>query len=203
MPIDVSGADLRTWAPVVSAIAAALAATASWRSVRQARRAWERSLLPQIEFGGYANPEQGEIIVTLTNVGSGTGSNVWVRAIVGDYTFHGLVDDNQRHFLRPGEGYRLVAHTDTPLPVPPPLLTMAVACDDVNGDRRFFGGRQTFVMPAPTARWRRWWLRFVRRVPLGDPMARDDWGARRAGLPQRDLTALTKLAADREFLAAH
>ena len=103
--------------PVATAVVAAVAAAISWRAVRQARKIWERSLLPVL------NPLFDEDGLTLTlivgNVSKTLAGNAGWAVLWGSRRAEGHVGSR---YLRP-DAYDRV----------PSVLTIRQGIDDVDG----------------------------------------------------------------------
>ena len=113
-------------APVASAVFAAVAATASFLSVRQARRIWEAERRPQLHAQALTFPPPSqEVALVIHNGGGklakGTGFAV-VRA--KNYSFGYVLDG----FMRPGE----TAYVTTDLSAGPVDPVAVMFCRDSN-----------------------------------------------------------------------
>jgi hypothetical protein len=71
-----TGSAISEWAPVASAAAAALAAIASWLSVRQSRLAWREEHTPRLECQAVVDPQTRRISLLVQNTGGGLARDV-------------------------------------------------------------------------------------------------------------------------------
>lgn len=134
--VEQSGSTLSEWAAVGSAVAAALAAAASWRSVALVRA----GVLPDLHGVALANQQTGNIDITIRNTGGGIAKAVHVMAVIGGDGIVGPISDG---FLRPGEGF----HITTPIPQGVPDVAVVLFCRDANEVLRAWsahGGRKVY-----------------------------------------------------------
>ncbi len=76
-------ADLRTWAPVASALFAAFAAGASWRSIALGRAQWRLSHQPYV-VGQLLTNQYGVTRLEIRNTGAGAAYGIRFCVITGD-----------------------------------------------------------------------------------------------------------------------
>jgi hypothetical protein len=114
------------WAPVLSAVFAAIAAVASALAVAQARRAWLASLEPFLSAAVGRDAKRGTLDLIIENGGGGVAQEVAYVLVAGDeYSWVYLPPG----FLRGGEGAPVKTKLTPPEGIPP----LVVMCRDARG----------------------------------------------------------------------
>jgi hypothetical protein len=101
----VIAADLASWAAVAGAGLAAIAAAASWASVRQARRIFLANQMPDLELTILENLDTHQIKIHVENHGGGAARRTRFCVVEGDNAAYGFLPPTT--ILRGGEGRTL------------------------------------------------------------------------------------------------
>jgi hypothetical protein len=159
---------LTTWAPVASAVIAALAALASWRSVCQARAIWRTGLLPDLHGSVVPGPHRWGIVVE--NTGGGL-ARVAAYALVADNQFDdGLLAKSG--FVRPGEGVTVTTAIPVSGSTDVASIEAALFCEDTTGLLHVWSLDHEHHIFRPNGLFRRARLRLTRwRSPRGSRRA--------------------------------
>jgi hypothetical protein len=118
------------WAAVGSAIAAALAATASWAAVWQTRKFWSVEHAPDLQLIALVEHDSRQIILQVHSAGGGFARDVVVLLVEGDQ--YVVAYGSPNGVLLPGRGVQM----ETPLLKEPPLsapLVGVVIGADISG----------------------------------------------------------------------
>jgi hypothetical protein len=120
--------DVRTWAPAASALFAFLAATASWASIRIARRQWLAAQRPYL-VGQLMKDPSGRRRLEIRNTGSGGAHGVRFCVVVGDEYVTGYAGPSMGGYLGTDETavVETALHEDGP-----PETFGVVACWDAS-----------------------------------------------------------------------
>jgi hypothetical protein len=172
----VNADDVSTWAPVASATAAALAAGASWISVRLSRKQWKAAQRPELRLQAW--DRGGTIEIVIVNAGGGFARGVGFCVVVGTEYVAGFAGPNLGGFLDSGQ--RVVVNAQ--LTRSSNQVQGVVTCHDVDG---FF-----HAWDAARDQHRVWRGRFTRRALPADPSGQE---ALNAFYPSLDLGALTRV----------
>jgi hypothetical protein len=146
-----------TWAPVASATAAALAATASWVSVQLTRTTLVRARRPVLDLTALVDGATGSVTIEVENVGGGIARDAVVILAEGGACLIAAIPPAGR--LAPGRRVQL----ETPLtrspqaPNVPGPVGVAI-CQDLE--------RNTHAWTANGVTYRRWSPRRLKRRPL-------------------------------------
>lgn len=122
--------DVTSWAVVLSAVAAAVAAGASWASVRQSRRQWHASQVPDLLLDVVVNGATGEANLQVHNGGVVVARRVVACLVEAGQCFLATPPDHGS--IWPGE--TIQAGTGTRLSDPRGLVKAAVICNDPAGN---------------------------------------------------------------------
>ena len=140
--------DVSDWGALASAVAAATAAAAAWRSVALSVR---RSL-PELHAQGLRNGQTGKLEVTVTNTGGGVAKGTVVIAMSGTESAGGHLGDG---FVAPGEAFRVRTNLD--VPTDDPDVPIVVYClDGENVLRAWASHGQKKVYRSPLSRRKRY-----------------------------------------------
>lgn len=93
------------WAALGSAVAAALAASASWASVQQTRKLWSIERAPELELIAIVEHCSGRIVLQLHNAGGGFARDVAVLLVEGNHYVIAYAPPSG--VLLPGRGVRM------------------------------------------------------------------------------------------------
>jgi hypothetical protein len=145
------------WASVASAGAAAVAAGASWASVRQTRKLWLIERAPDLQMIALVDRDSNRVTLQLHNAGGGFARDVVVYLVEGTRYFIAYAPMNG--VIRPGQGVEI----QTPLVKEPPIngpLVGAVIAADVTGT--------THAWSASGTRHRRWTRKKLPKKPMSN-----------------------------------
>ena len=119
------------WGPVAASIFAALAASASWAAVAQARREWRRSQQPHLHAQATHAKADDRIDLSIANSGPGIARGVGFALVMGDSYVSGYPRTPLPGFLTAGD--KTLIRTDLPTDAGPDAKGVA-SCEDSLGN---------------------------------------------------------------------